>query len=102
MPNVKILCDWELIRKLDSTALILGIYHKSVPKEINLICDKALELNNTLKSLRKETLTTTELFFEILSEYYIDKDYVHSENFKKILAFYEEQSELLKNNEVNN
>jgi len=82
------MCDWNLIRKLDRTAKMLHIYHENTAKEIELLCDKALELHQSWYDLRKETLTTVELFFELLNEYYVDTDYVASEMFQKILVFY--------------
>jgi len=81
---------------------MLHIYHQSTAKEIELLCDKALELHQSLYNLRKETLTTVELFFELLNEYYIDKDYVDCETFQKILVFYKAQTKLHINKKINN
>jgi len=81
-------CDWNLIKKLDRTAKMLHIYHENTVQEIELLCDKALEIHQSLYDLRKETLTTVELFFELLNEYYVDKDYVASDMFQKIFFLF--------------
>lgn len=81
---------------------MLHIYHESTAQEIELLCDKALELHQSLYDLRKETLTTVELFFELLNEYWVDTDYVASETFQKIVVFYKTQIKLHKNTKVNN
>ena len=96
------MCDWNLIRKLDRTAEMLHIYHENTAQEIEFLCNKALELQQSLYDLRKETLATVELFFELLNEYCVDKDYVASETFQKILMFYKTQTKLHKKQKINN